>query len=150
MFEPTKVTWILVIFGAVTLLPLFFAQLVILFRPDSKNARDILIGKGEDWRDNTHFRSAYGLAWADWLLLLPLAVSGSIGVLTGHSWGYVLWACAGALSLYINIYLWILERKYVYPSCGPLAYYTYYWGFFVYWGAAAVAYSVIRLSGVSF
>jgi hypothetical protein len=41
-----------------------------------------------------------------------------------------------------------MEQEYVYPSRGPLAYYTYYWGFFVYWGATVVAYSVLRLVGV--
>ena len=99
MFEPTVVTWILIIFGAITILPLLFAQLVILLKPDGELARDILIGKGEDWRDKTHFRSAYGFAWADWMLLFPLITSGSIGVLYGHAWAYVLWAAAGTTSL---------------------------------------------------
>jgi hypothetical protein len=147
--EPTRLTWILVIFGAITLLPLVVAQLSILMRPDSQHTKNILIGKGEDWRDRTHFRSAYGFAWADWVLLVPLGVAGSIGVLLGRPWGYVLWAAAGTLSLYVNVVLWFLEKEYVYPSRGPLAYYTYYWGFYVLWGAAALGYSALRLSGVS-
>jgi len=44
--------------------------------------------------------------------------------------------------------LWFMEKEYVYPSRGALAYYSYYWGFFVYWGALAVAYSTMRLSGI--
>ena len=147
--EPTLLTWILVLFGAITLLPLVVAQLSILMRPDSRRTKNILIGKGEDWRDRTHFRSAYGFAWADWVLLVPLGVAGSIGVLLGRPWGYVLWAAAGTMSLYVNVVLWFLEKEYVYPSRGPLAYYTYYWGFYVLWGAAALGYSALRLSGVS-
>ncbi len=150
MIQPTIVTWILIIFGFITLLPLFYTQLIILRRPHSQKASDILIGKGEDWRDKTHFRSAYGMARADWMLLLPLLVAGSTGVLLGQVWGYALWGAAGAISLYINIVLWFMERKYVYPSYGALAYYTYYWGFFVYWGAAVVAYTVVRLMSVKF
>ncbi|MFC1608189.1 hypothetical protein ACFL47_09480 [Candidatus Latescibacterota bacterium] len=148
MYDTTVVTWILVIFGAITLVPLSIAQLFILLQPHSQKARDILIAPGEDWRDTTHFRSAYGFAWADWILLMPLFVSGSTGVLLGHAWGYVLWATSGTISLYINIMLWFMEKEYVYPSRGPLIYYTYYWGFFVYWGAATVIYSVLRLSGL--
>ncbi len=148
MLEPTIITWILVVFGAVTLLPLAFAQLIILFQPESRKARDILIGKGEEWRDKTHFRSAYGMAWADWLLLMPLFLSGSTGVLLGHMWGYILWASSGIISVYINIVLFVMEKEYVYPSQGPLKYYTYYWGFFIYWGTAAVVYSVLRLSNI--
>ena len=150
MYSPTIITWVLVVFGLVTCLPLFGAQLVMLFKPSSQKASDILIGKGKEWRDKTHFHSALGMAWADWLLLAPLLMAGSVGVLSGHLWGYVLWAAAGAISLYINIVLWILEKKYVYPSQGPLIYYTYYWGFFIYWGTAVLIYSTLRLAGVMF
>ena len=150
MLPPTTITWILIIFGAVTMLPLLGAQLLMVLQPHGQKTRDILIAKGEDWRDKTHFRSAYGMAWADWILALPLLVVGSLGVIWGRPWGYVLWASAGTISLYINVVLWFMEKEYVYPSRGPLAYYTYYWGFFVYWGASAVAYAALRLSGVTF
>jgi len=148
--QPTIVTWVLIIFGAITLAPLVLAQLVILVKPHSQKAKDILVAKGEDWRDKTHFRSALGLAWADWLLVVPLLVSGSTGVILGQAWGYVLWGAAGSISLYINIVLSFMEKEYVYPSRGPLAYYTYYWGFFVIWGALALGYTALRFSGVGF
>lgn len=149
MLPPTPITWILVIFGFITCSPLFGAQLVMLYRPKSQKATDILIGQGEDWRDKTHFRSALGMAWADWLFFAPLLVAGSIGVLSGQTWGYVLWAAAGAISLYINIVLWFMEKAYVYPAQGPLAYFTYYWGFFIYWGASVLVYSTLRLAEVT-
>ncbi len=146
--QPTIVTWVLIIFGAITLAPLVLAQTVMLVKPYSQLAKDILVAKDEDWRDETHFRSALGLAWADWLLVVPLVISGSIGVIIGYAWGYVLWGAAGSISLYINIVLWFMEKEYVYPSRGALAYYSYYWGFFVYWGILALAYSAMRLSGI--
>jgi hypothetical protein len=149
LLEPTIVTWVLVIFGAVTLVPLLLAQLVILAAPHGQKAKDLLVARGEDWRDKTHFRSAYGFAWADWLILVPLFIAGTVGVLRGSSWGYVLWGAAGAISLYINIVLWFMEKEYVYPSRGPLAYYTYYWGFFVIWGTAALVYATLRLAGTT-
>lgn len=143
-------TWILVIFGAVTLVPLVLAQLLMLINPESQLARNILIGKDEQWRDRTHFRLAYGCAWADWLITVPLSVVGSIAVVQGQLWGYVLWAAAGTLSLYVNVVLWFVEREFVLPAFGPLAYYTYYWGFFVVWGGAALGYAVLRLAGLAF
>jgi hypothetical protein len=146
--QTTITTWILILFGLITLAPLVVAQILMLVKPHSQQAKDILIAKGEDWRDKTHFRSALGFAWADWLLVVPLVISGIIGMILGHAWGYVLWGAAGAISLYINIVLWFMEKEYVYPSRGALAYYTYYWGFFVYWGALALAYSAMRLSGI--
>ena len=146
--QATLVTWALVGFGVVTLIPLFVAQVSMLTRPDSKETRNLLIGKGEDWRNKTHFRMSLGAAWADWLFLAPLFVAGSVGVLLGQSWGYILFGAAGACSLYINVILYFTEKEYVYPTRGPLRYFTYYWGFFVLWGASALVYSVVRVAGI--
>ena len=148
--QPTPVTWALVIFGVITMAPLILAQSSMLFRPDSQKTRNLLIGKGEDWRDGTHYRFSRGAAWADWLLFAPLFVAGCAGVVLGYAWGYVLFGVTAACSLYINIILWFTEKEYVYPTRGRLRYYTYYWGFFVYWGALAVVYSVLRIAGVDF
>jgi hypothetical protein len=151
MLEPTLITWVLVIFGVFFIfLPILYAQIQMAFRPHSQRSKDIIIGKGEDWRDKTHFRTAKGLAWADLMIWLPLLAAGSIGVLQGQIWGYVLWAASGVVSVYISIVLWFSEREYVYPSCGPLVYYTYLWGFFVYWGIAVVIYAVLRLADIPF
>ena len=146
MLEPTLITWILVVFGLLFIfLPMLFIQLLMVLRPHSQKTRDICIGKGEDWRDKTHFRMSFGAGWADLVIWLPLLAAGSIGVLMGQVWGYALWAASGAISVYINIILWFSEREYVYPAYEPLVYYTYFWGFFVYWGVAVVVYSVLRL-----
>jgi hypothetical protein len=150
MLTPTFVTWMLVIFGALLVfLPMLYAQLLMALRPHSRKTKDLLIGKGEDWRDRTHLRMSLGAAWADLIVWLPLLGAGSIGVLLGQVWGYALWAAAGAISVYINVILWFSEREYVYPAYGPLVYYTYFWGFFVYWGVAVVAYAVLRLASVT-
>ncbi len=150
MFEPTIVTWIIIIFGVITCGPLLYAQLIIILQPEGQKAKDILIGKGEDWRDKTHFKSALGMAWADWLIFVPVFIAAIIGIVTAQLWGYALFAVAGIIQVYINTVLWFLEKEYVYPSCGPIAYYTYYWGNFIYWGIAALIYSLLRLNGITF
>ena len=71
MYQPTLLTWILIIFGLITCLPLLIAQLIILFEPEGTRAKDILIGKDEEWRDKTHFKSAYSMAMADWIIFAP-------------------------------------------------------------------------------
>lgn len=151
MIKPTVVTWILLGFGWVFIfLVLFFAQLLMVLRPDSRRTKDIIIGKGEEWHDRTHKRFSLGGAFADLMVLLPLLAAGSVGVILGQEWGYILWAASGAIAAYISIILYVTEKELVYPHCGPLAYYTYYWGIPLYWGVAVVAYSVLRLSGVKF
>ena len=146
MYQTTLITWILIIFGTITCIPLLIAQLIILFEPDGKRAKDILIGKGEEWRDKTHFKSAYSLAMVDWIIFAPLFILSVIGMLTGNLWGYLLFSVSGAIQLYINGFLWFFEKEYVYPSIGPLKYYTYYWGNFIYWGVASLLYGIARLN----
>ena len=148
MLEPTVVTWILLGFGWFILLVMLGAQGVMAFKPHSERAKELMIGKGEDWRDATHFKSAYGLSRADLGLWLPLLLVGSIGVVLGQTWGYMLWAASGVVSVYVSVFLWFLEREYVYPAVGPLAYYTYIWGMFVYWGVATTVHSVLRLASM--
>ena len=150
MYQPTLITWVLIVFGLMTCLPLLFAQLVILIQPKGQKAKDMLIGKGQAWRDDTHFKSAYSLAMADWIIFFPVFILGIIGMLLGRHWGYLLFAISGTIQLYINTFLWFFERAYVYPSIGPLKYYTYFWGNFMYWGAAALFYGILRLNGALF
>jgi len=145
MYQTTTVTWILIVFGLITCIPLLLAQLVLLINPKGKRAKDILIGKGEEWRDKSHFKTAYGMAVADWLIFFPLMIIGIVGMSLAKNWGYVMFAVSGAISVYINVILWFAEKEYVYPSKGPLQYYTYYWGNFIYWGAAALFYGVYRI-----
>ena len=150
MFKPTIVSWILIVFGFITCAPLLYAQLVMIRKPHSDKAKKLMIGEGEEWRDKSHFKSAYALARVDWLIFVPLLTIGIIGIALARSWGYVLFGIAGAIQLYINVFLGFFEKEYVFPTQGPLAYYTYYWGNFIYWGAASLLYSIVRLSEVKF
>ncbi len=145
MQQPGIFTWILAVASLLTFLPLMGAQLLMLFKPNDRKTKDLIIGKGAEWRDNTHFKSALAFAWGDWLIIFPLLIAGNIGTLSGHHWGYLLWMALGVLSVYFSILFWVLEKEYTYPLCGWLAYYTYFWGFFLYWGIAAIVYSLIVL-----
>lgn len=106
--------------------------------------RDILVGKNEEWRDQSHFKATYALAWTDWLIFMPFFVIGIIGILIGTDWGFLLFAVSGSIQIYINVFLFFFEKEYVYKSIGPVKYYTYYWGNFIYWGTAALSYGIFR------
>ena len=150
MLKPSVLAWVLVIFGVLFIfIPIVYVQLSVAINPDSQKTKDMIIGKGEDYRDNTHARLSYGISISDLIFWLPVLAAGSVGVLMGRKWGYMLWGAAGAISVYISIILWFTERAYVYPAVGPLMYYTFIWGNFVYWGVAAVAYATLRLSDVN-
>jgi hypothetical protein len=140
--KPTIFTWILAVFGAITFLPLMVAQFIMLLKPKSQQAKDLIIEKGKEWRDHTHYRSALAFAWADILVIFPLLILSSVGVFSGQLWGYTLWLVLGILSIYFSILFWVLEKSYTYSAVGSLAYYTYFWGFFLYWGIGALVYSI--------
>ena len=78
------IAWGIAIFGAITFLPLFGVQFMMILKPHGQKTKELIIGKGGAWRDKTHFRSALAFAWADLLVLFPLFISGSIGVLLGQ------------------------------------------------------------------
>ena len=145
MIETTVLTWIIAIFGAITFLPLFIAQLVMIFNPKGQKAKDLIIGKGGDWRDRTHYKSALAFAWADIIVILPLFILGTALVLSGQEWGYIIWLSLGVLSIYFSILFWVMEKEYTYKLAGWLAYYTYFWGFFLYWGIGAIVYSIMQI-----
>jgi len=102
LLEPTLITWILVIFGLLFIfLPMLFIQLLMVLRPHSQKIRDICIGKGEDWRDKTHFRMSFGAGWADLVIWLPLLAAGSIGVLHGPGLGLCI---VGGIRSYFSVH----------------------------------------------
>lgn len=142
MQQMSIISWVLLVSSFVVFIPLISIQLLVILKPDSRKTKDLIIGNGEDWRDKTHKKSALAFAWADWILLAPLLMAGNIGVIAGSSLGYILWIAAGVLSIYFSIICWVLEKEYVYPSRGAAAYYTYYWGSFLYWGFGSAVYSV--------
>ena len=104
MIETTTITWIIAIFGTITFLPLFVAQLIMILKPNSQKAKDLIIGKGEDWRDRTHFKSALAFAWADLIIILPLYALGTMWVFNDELWGYIIWISLGVLSIYFSIF----------------------------------------------
>lgn len=146
MIEPNLYTWIFLVFGMITLLPLIAAQTVLLRDPESKRAKDLIIGEGREWRDATHRRAAMAFAWSDVLFVLPLFIAGSGAVFMGKAWGYWLWIAVGSICIYFSFVFWVLERTHSVSDHGWFAYLTYYWGFFLYWGIGVVIHSFLRLS----
>jgi hypothetical protein len=149
MFEPTKITWVLVIFGLIIYVFPLYLQIFAVRNHHSQRVKDLLIGNGEDYFDKTHFLFYSGTGWADLIMQFPLLIIGSIGVVLGQAWGYLLWMAVASIAMYIIIVLWFVDREYQYPKCGPLAFYPYFWGILVYWSIEVIAYCLLRFNGVS-
>jgi len=146
MIEPTWVTWTLVIIGLVIYSPPLYMQVLAVRDPHGRKVKDLLVGKGGDYADKTHFLFCRGTGWADLILQFPPLIVGSIGVILGQAWGYLLWGAVAAISVYISIVLWFVDGEHVYYRCGPLAFYTYNWGIWVYWSIVVLVYSLVRIN----
>lgn len=148
MFELSTITWIIIVFGTLIHLPLFYAQILMAKDPNSQKTKDILIGPGEDWRDSSNMEFSLGFAWADLVLYGPVLLFGTIGVFMETTWGYMLYSAAGLMAVYFSIVFWFAERKYALSKNGPIMYFTFYWGFFLYWGITAFIFSLLKIENL--
>ncbi|MDD5496363.1 MAG: hypothetical protein PHP46_04605 [Candidatus Omnitrophica bacterium] len=145
MMEPTIVTWILGISGVLLYLPAIYIQAFAVFRPHDQRTKDMLVGKGGDYHDKTYFDFCRGSGWADLGIQIPLVMIGSIAVLFGHPWAYTIWAAGAFITIYIHLILLFMEGKHIYDKWGPIAFFTYGWGLWVYWAIIVVIYSLLRI-----
>ncbi len=147
MIEPTFVTWVLSIIGVVIYLPAGYIQAAAVFRPQDRRTKDMLVGKGDDYRDETHLAFCRGAGWADLFVQLPLVIVGSIAVLSGHAWAYLPWFAGACITIYIHLVLLFIEGRHIYHKWGAPAFLTYGWGLWVYWAVVVVIYSLVRMVG---
>jgi len=62
MLQPSILTWVLIVFGFLfVFLPLLYSQLMVVLNPHSQKTKDLIIVKGKDYRDKTHFRMVMAL-----------------------------------------------------------------------------------------
>jgi hypothetical protein len=86
MNQPGVTAWIIGTTSAITFLPLMGAQLSMLFRPNHRQSKDLITGKGQEWRDETHFKPALAFARAGW----PVILTSGDPSFTGDSSNYFL------------------------------------------------------------
>ena len=149
MLEPTELTWVLSIVGLVIYIPPVYLEVLAVWKPDSQRTKDLLVGKGDDYKDETHAAFCYGHGWADMAIPIPAVIAGCIGVLLGQPWGYMLWFAGAAITIYIHFILLFLEGKHIYRTWGRLAFFTYAWGLWVYWAVAVAVYSLVRIQATA-
>ncbi len=148
MIKPTIVTWVLSIIGVIIYLPALYIQTLAICKPYSQKVKDMLVGKGGDYHDKTYFNFCQGTGWADLTISIPLAIIGSIAVLSGQSWGYMIWFAGAFITIYIHFVLIFIEGKHIYTKWCPLAFFTYAWGIWVYWAIVVIIYSLIRINEI--
>ena len=143
--EVTVLTWIVGIAGLVLMGLLGSLQLVAVLRPRADWTVDNVYGGSPDGTDPTaYFAFNQGMAWADVMLWVPLQIAGSIGMLAGQRWGFLLALAASLTFVYTAITVFIWDRE-LGSRKNTFTYWVVVWGM---WPAFGLLQGVYTLSAL--
>lgn len=143
--EVTALTWIVAVAGLVLIGLLAALQLVAVVKPRSSWTIENVYGGDPSRTDPTaYFAFNQGYAWADAFFWAPLQIGGSIGMLLGQRWGFLLALVASVPFWYtaIPIYIWDRDMGFRHNT---FTYWVFVWGMWPTFGILEGAYSLVRL-----
>lgn len=144
--DVTVLTWIVAVAGLVVIAALGAAQIIALARPRSEWTIDNVYGGSPAGTDaRAYFAFNQGYAWADALFWAPLQVAGSIGMLRGDRWGFLLALMASVPFWYSAIPIFIWDRDMGFRK-NTVSYWVV-WGIFPVLGIVSGVYCFARLLG---
>lgn len=143
--EVTTLTWIVAIAGLVLIGLLGGLQLVAVVRPRSTWTVQNVYGGEPNATDATaYFAYNQGYAWADVFFWAPLQVAGSIGMLLGHRWGFLLALAASVPFVYTAVTNFIWDRDLGFRE-NTFTYWVIIWGIWPLFGVIEGVYCFVRL-----
>ena len=143
--DVTASTWIVAIAGLLIIGVLGGLQLVAVLRPRSAwVVENIYGGRPDDTDPTAYFAFNQGFAWADTVLLAPLQLAGSVGMLLGHRWGFLLALMASVPFWYSAIPIFIWDRDLGFRE-NTFMYWVVIWGVWPAFGIIEGVYTFARL-----
>lgn len=143
--DVTVLTWVIALAGLVIMGLLGGLQLVAVIRPRAQWTIDNVYGGTPDETDETaYFAFNQGWAWADVTIWAPLQIAGSVGMLLGERWGFLLALAASVPYFYTAIPFFIWDRDLSFRE-NTVTYWVFVWGMFPVYGASAGVYCFTRL-----
>ena len=143
--EVTLWTWVIAGAGLALALILGAAQVIAVLRPRADWTIDNIYGGRPEGTDPKAYFAFYrGFALADVFFWLPLQIAGSIGMLLGMRWGFLLALIASVPFWYTSIQFFIWDRDLGYRK-PTLGYWLFTWGMFPAFGVLEGAYCLARL-----
>ena len=142
--EVTAATWIIALAGLGLIGLLAAVQLVAAVRPRAQWTIDnVYSGSPNDTDPVAYFAFNQGFAWADPFFWAPLQIAGSIGMMLGHRWGFLL-ALVGSVPFWysaIPLYIWDRDLGFRRDTVG----YWISWAIWPVFGVVEGVYCLIRL-----
>ena len=109
--EVTTATWIVAIAGLLLIMLLGALQVVAVIRPRSDwTVKNVYGGDPESTDPKAYFAYNQGYAWGDVFLWVPLQIAGSIGMILGYRWGFLLALAASIPYVYTAFTNFIWDR----------------------------------------
>ena len=143
--EVTALTWIVAILGLLIMGILASLQFVAVLRPRTEWTIENVYGGTPEGTDPTaYFAFNQGYAWADPFFWAPLQIAGSIGMLLGERWGFLLALAAAVPYVYTAIPIFIWDRDLGFRE-NTFFYWVVVWAMFPAYGLLEGAYTFLRL-----
>jgi len=143
--EVTTLTWVIAITGLALIGLLGSLQLVAVIRPRSEWTVSNVYGGNPDATDPTaYFAFNQGYAWADTFFWAPLQVAGSVGMLLGERWGFLVALVASVPFWYTAIPIFIWDRDLGFRQ-NTFTYWVIIWGIWPAFGIIEGFYCIVRL-----
>jgi len=143
--DVTVMTWVVAVTGLVLMAVLAGLQLFAVFRPRSEWTIENVYGGDPDTTDPTaYFAFNQGSAWADPFLWAPLQFGGSIGMLLGERWGFLLALVASVPYWYTAVFFFIWDRALDFRE-NTFSYWVVVWGIWPVFGVVEGTYCFVRL-----
>ncbi len=143
--DVTAATWVIALTGLVLIVFLAALQLVAVVRPRGAWTIENVYGGSPDETDpRAYFAFNQASAWADPFLWAPLQIAGSIGVLLGERWGFLLALMASVPFWYTAVFFFIWDRDLGFRE-NTVSYWVVVWGMWPAYGIVEGLYCFVRL-----
>lgn len=144
--EVTPLTWLVAVAGLVLIGILGGLQWVAIIRPKSSWTIENVYGGSPERTDPTaYFAFNQGYAWADAVFWAPLQIAGSVGMLLGYRWGFLIALAASVPFWYTAIPIFVWDRDLGFRQ-NTLTYWVFIWGIFPVFGVLESVYCFVRLA----
>lgn len=143
--EVTLLTRIVAVLGLLIMGLLMTAQWIAVLRPRHPwTIANVYGGSPDSISPQAYFAFHQGAAWADAVFWGPLQIAGSIGMLLGARWGFLLALIASVPFWYTAIWIYVWDRD-VGARRNTFTYWVIVWGMFPAFGLLEMTYCFVRL-----
>ena len=143
--DVTWLTWVVAMSGLALIMLLGGLQFVAVLRPRAEwTIKNVYGGSPEATDPTAYFAFNQGWAWADSFLWAPIQIAGSIGMVAGQRWGFLLALAASVPFVYSSIQFFIWDRDLHFRS-NTFNYWVVVWGMWPAFGILEGVYTFIRL-----